>query len=108
MTRAGWGAVRYSADNHATYTSEQRHLQQLFNTKELGDHKPMQLLRHMHQLLGDKATTTDNSLMRELFLQCLPTNAHMVLTSTPDIKYTKNGSGHGNTVRHDTITITHA
>ena len=44
----------------------------------------MQLLRHMQQLLGDKAGSTDSSFVREFFLQCLPAKVRMVLTSTPD------------------------
>ena len=38
----------------------------------------------MQQLLGDKVGMTDGSFLRELFLQCLPANVHMVLTSTGD------------------------
>ena len=38
----------------------------------------------MQQLLGDKATNTDAALMRELFLQRLPSNVRMVLDSTLD------------------------
>ena len=74
-----------------TAASEQRKLKQLICCEELGDRKPMQLLRHMQQLLGDKlGTSTDsNSFLRELFLQCLPPNVRMVLASadtTMDLK----------------------
>ena len=63
-----------------TSLSEQRRLQQLLTSEELGDRKPSQVLRRIQQLLGDKATTMDATFMRELFLQRLPPNVRMVLT----------------------------
>ena len=38
----------------------------------------------MNQLLGDKASTTDSTFLRELFLQRLPANVRMVLASTAE------------------------
>lgn len=61
--------------------SERQKLRQLLTAEELGDRKPSHLLRKMKSLLGAKAKVIDSSLLRELFLQRLPSNVQMILAS---------------------------
>lgn len=65
-----------------TTESEPRRLQQLLTSEELGDRKPTEFLRRIEQLLGDKATTIDTAILRELFLQRLPAQVRMILSAT--------------------------
>ena len=64
---------------NCTSVSEQQRLQQLLTTEEHGDCKLSQVLWRIQQLLGVKAATMDTTFLRELFLQRLPANVHMVL-----------------------------
>ncbi|CAN7995264.1 unnamed protein product [Ixodes hexagonus] len=68
-----------------TSISEQRRLQQLLTTEELGDRTPSQMLRRLQQLLGGSPTTFDPSILREPFLQRLPANVRRVLAPTANI-----------------------
>lgn len=65
-----------------TSSSEQKRLQQLLTSEELGDRKPSQLLRRMQQLLGNK--TMDEGVLKQLFLQSLPTNVQLILATSRD------------------------
>ncbi|XP_037564860.1 uncharacterized protein LOC119444552 [Dermacentor silvarum] len=78
--------------------SEPQRLKQLLHGAKLSDRTPSQLLRHMQQLLGTTTTDVDSKLLRELFLQRLPTNVRMVLASAANKQLSQlaelsNGSG---------------
>ncbi|XP_064461564.1 uncharacterized protein LOC135371440 [Ornithodoros turicata] len=57
-------------------------LRQLLTAEVFGDRRPSQLLRRMQQLLGDRASALDDSILRELFLQRLPNTVRMILTTS--------------------------
>lgn len=59
--------------------SKRRKIHQLLHAEELGDRKPSQLLRRLQQLSGD----SDTELLRELFLQRLPSHVQVGLLSHP-------------------------
>ncbi|CAN7945714.1 unnamed protein product, partial [Ixodes pacificus] len=69
--------------------SEPQRFQQLLRETELGDRTPSQLLRQMQQLLGTRTTDLDSIMLRELFLQRLPTNVRMVLISAGETNLSK-------------------
>lgn len=56
-------------------------IQQLLVMNEFGDLRLTQLLRRMQVLLGDRAATFDEHLLRELFLQRLPALVQMLLAT---------------------------
>ncbi|BHF59765.1 hypothetical protein SprV_0100272600 [Sparganum proliferum] len=57
---------------------EERRLRQLLTVEEFGDRKPSQLLRTVQQFVGERKFET--SILRQLFLQCLPLDVQTVLT----------------------------
>lgn len=60
--------------------SEERRVQQLIRDEEIGDRKPSQFLRCLRSLAGTSAAVSD-SLLKQIWLQRLPTTASAILTS---------------------------
>ncbi|XP_064471547.1 uncharacterized protein LOC135385882 [Ornithodoros turicata] len=78
------------APSPSGHTPFQQSGKTLLASEELGDRRPTQLLRPLQQLLGEKASTIDETLLREPFLQRLPASVRMILasaksTTLPDI-----------------------
>ena len=65
-----------------TTASEQRRVQMLLTEEELGDRKPSQLLRRIKQLAGEQKL--ERGILKQLFLQRLPSNVRLILASTSD------------------------
>ena len=65
-----------------TSGSEQKRLHLLLTAKQLGDKKTSQLLRKMQQLLGENKL--EESILKQLFLKCLPSNIQLILASTSE------------------------
>ena len=65
-----------------TSASEQKRVQMLLTEEELGDKKPSQPLWRMRQLLGE--CKLEDSILKQLFVQCLLSNAQLILASSSD------------------------
>lgn len=74
-----------SAILQRTMASERKRLQQLLTAEELGDRRPSQLLRAMQSLIGDRTAALDESLLRELFMQRLPAQVQMILSTASSL-----------------------
>ncbi|CAH8539606.1 unnamed protein product [Schistosoma intercalatum] len=61
-----------------TSLSDEKRLQQLLTSCELGDKRPSQLLRHMRQLAGPYKL--DETLLKQMWLQRLPHNVRQILS----------------------------
>ncbi|XP_064478904.1 uncharacterized protein LOC135392140 [Ornithodoros turicata] len=68
-----------------TMASKRRRYQQLLSAEDLGDRRPSQFLRHLQGLLGDRASSFDERLLKELFLQRLPTTVQMILATATNL-----------------------
>ncbi|XP_064470083.1 uncharacterized protein LOC135384829 [Ornithodoros turicata] len=72
-----------------TMASDRKRFQQLLSAEDLGDRRPSQFLRHMQSLLGDRAQTFDEALLKELFLQRLPSTVQMILATATNLSLTE-------------------
>ena len=87
-SQPSYGVLRKAVIDR-TSDSECRWIHRLLAVEELGDHKPSHLLRHLQTLLCDMLSSFDPKLLRELFLQRLPTNVQMILAQAADLTLEK-------------------
>lgn len=69
--------------------SESACLQRFLAPEDIGDRTPSQYLRYLQRLLGTKAANIDEALVKELFLQRLPSNVRFALAGWHDFPLTK-------------------
>ncbi|XP_026323301.1 uncharacterized protein LOC113232739 [Hyposmocoma kahamanoa] len=67
-------------------TSEAQRIRQLISGKDLGDRKPSVFLRHLRSL---SPNLTDETILRELFLQRLPRTVQATLTAQAELSLEK-------------------
>ncbi|KAH8019026.1 hypothetical protein HPB51_015652 [Rhipicephalus microplus] len=70
-----------------TTAPQRSRIQPLLSAEKLGNRRPSQLLRHMRKLMSDNTTSTDENLLRKLFLQRLPGNLQMVLATASTLDF---------------------
>lgn len=68
-------------------SSEEQRVRQLISEEELGDRKPSQFLRHLRSLAG--ATVVQDNLLRQLWLQRLPSHVRAILASQSELAVEK-------------------
>ena len=66
-----------------TSVSDEKRLQQLLTSCDLGDKKPSQLLRYMEHLAGPYKL--DEALLKQKWLQRLPRNVRQILSITGNL-----------------------
>lgn len=64
---------------------EQHRFQEALSSEELSERAPSDLLRRLRQLLGTRARSGNESLLREAFLRRLPATVRGVLSSAGDM-----------------------
>lgn len=69
--------------------SESTRLQHFLAPEDIGDRTASQYLRYLQSLLGAKAATTDEVLLKEVFLQHLPSNVRFGVAAWYDLPITK-------------------
>lgn len=72
-----------------TTSSAQARFKQLLTAEELEGRKPTQLLRRMKQLIGTNAGLVSDDLLKQLFVQRMPTQAQVVLASSDNLTLDK-------------------
>lgn len=65
--------------------SEERRVKKLISEEEMGDRKPSQYLRHLRSLAGSSTAVSDK-LLKQIWLQRLPSTASAILTSQSQLE----------------------